>query len=143
MQGAAADVGTEARVPAERGIAHVESEARITTWIQMAKRSPFLWPVEGNGSFDFGLCNVSVSQCFNCKKVSIWVHDRLEYPRAGGAPPAYPDLADDIRRDYDEASSILDESPRGAAALMRLAIQKLCSRFVIPVTPGYPALRHA
>ena len=72
------------------------------------------------------LSNVSVSECFNCAKLSVWIYDRLVHPRTGQAQPANPDLSDDIRRDYDEASSILDDSPRGAAALMRLAIQKLC-----------------
>lgn len=36
-----------------------------------------------------------------------------------------PDLQADIRADFLEASSILGDSPRGAAALLRLAIQKL------------------
>ena len=72
------------------------------------------------------LCNVSASECFNCAKLSVWIYDRLVYPRAGEAPPPNPDLSEDIRRDYDEASSILVQSPRGAAALIRLAIQKLC-----------------
>ena len=54
------------------------------------------------------------------------------YPQRGEAPPANPDLSDDIRRDYDEASSILDLSPRGAAALIRLAIQKLCKELGQP-----------
>ena len=69
--------------------------------------------------------NVFVSVCFNCESESIWIYDKLVYPQGGEAPPANPDLSDEIRRDYDEASSILDLSPRGAAALIRLALQKL------------------
>jgi Domain of unknown function (DUF4145) len=72
------------------------------------------------------LHNVSVSSCFNCKDISLWIYNRLVYPKSGEAPPANSDLPEDIRRDYDEASSILELSPRGAAALVRLCIQKLC-----------------
>ena len=76
------------------------------------------------GSVD--LLSVFVSRCFNCKDVTVWIHDKLIFPQKGEAPPANADLPDEIRRDYEEASSILDLSPRGAAALIRLAIQKLC-----------------
>jgi hypothetical protein len=54
------------------------------------------------------------------------------YPDVGYPVPPNPDLPKDIRRDYLEAASILGRSPRGAAALLRLAVQKLCKLFGQP-----------
>lgn len=78
------------------------------------------------------LANVHVSTCFNCKKLALWVYTEMVYPVLGDAPLANPDMSADIRRDYDEACSILTRSPRGAAALARLAIQKLCKELGKP-----------
>ena len=72
--------------------------------------------------------NAFVSSCSHCKKLSIWVRGELIYPQSSSAPPVNSDLPDDIREDYDEASNILNLSPRGSAALLRLAIQKLCKK---------------
>lgn len=71
--------------------------------------------------------NLWVSRCFNCKALAVWVHDRLIFPaqKLGASPN--PDLPADIKRDVEEARGIVDPSPRGAAALLRLAIQKLCA----------------
>lgn len=35
-------------------------------------------------------------------------------------------MEEDIKQDYNEAANIVEKSPRAAAALLRLAIQKLC-----------------
>jgi hypothetical protein len=36
-------------------------------------------------------------------------------------------MPDDVQKDYEEASEVLDRSPRGAAALLRLSIENLCN----------------
>ena len=72
--------------------------------------------------------HIWLSACRECSKVTVWFHDQIIHPLRGEAPPANPDLSEDIRRDYDEAGLILGHSPRGAAALLRLAIEKLCKK---------------
>lgn len=72
------------------------------------------------------LGNFHISRCYNCKKMSLWVHEKLVYPlQKTGATPNQ-DLPEDILSDFEEARDILYNSPRGAAALLRLVIQKLC-----------------
>ena len=78
------------------------------------------------------LYSLFASQCFDCRRISVWIDSKIVHPQRGEAPPANPDLPEDIRRDYDEASSILSLSPRGAAALLRLALQKLCKELGQP-----------
>lgn len=64
--------------------------------------------------------------CDHCEKISVWLGERMLFPEGGSAPLPNADLSEDIQRDYEEAHAILAKSPRGAAALLRLAIQKLC-----------------
>ena len=66
------------------------------------------------------------SECDQCHKVTIWQGTSILWPRQHSAPPANADLPEDVRKDYEEAAAIMVDSQRGAAALLRLAVQKLC-----------------
>lgn len=69
---------------------------------------------------------IHVGWCTRCHQDTIWVFENLVYPEARQAPAPNPDLPDEIKADYEEAAAIIGKSARGAAALLRLCIQKLC-----------------
>lgn len=94
-----------------------------------------LW---GNAMTSFGgrqiqsISGVTFALCTHCSTESIWVGSKLIYPASTQAPPPNTDLPEDTLLDYEEASRIVGDSPRGAAALLRLCIQKLCKHLGEP-----------
>lgn len=68
---------------------------------------------------------IQISRCENCSKNCFWVQGIYVFPPASGAPPPNPEMPLDVLGDYEEASRICTDSPRGAAALLRLGVQKL------------------
>ncbi len=106
-------------------IEDADEREHLKSWAKRkATGRPF---IDGKSAYrNADLNNVWVSRCFNCNELALWIVGQMVFPQRGEAPPANPDLPPEIARDYDEASSILDLSPRGSAALIRLAIQKLC-----------------
>jgi hypothetical protein len=73
-----------------------------------------------------------LSRCVRCHEHAFWKDGSMVYPDVAVLPLANADLPDDIRADYDESRSISGRSPRGAAALLRLSIQKLCKHLGQP-----------
>ena len=76
---------------------------------------------------DFRLCI-----CSHCNRRSIWrtsANDDSEgsliYPGAISAPEAHEHIPADCGVEFEEARDICERSPRGAAALLRLCLQKL------------------
>lgn len=65
------------------------------------------------------------SNCSHCNKVSFWYNEELIYPKSSIAPLPNNDMPEDVKKDYLEARNIVNDSPRGACALLRLALQKL------------------
>ena len=66
-----------------------------------------------------------ISKCDFCSQYIIWLNENIIYPDKDNIDPPNVDLDEDIQSDYLEAASILEKSPRGAAALLRLCLQKL------------------
>jgi hypothetical protein len=79
-------------------------------------------PVHGQFQED----RLYLCRCRHCENPSLWWQREMVYPDTATAPMPNADLSDDIKHDYLEARSIMARSPRGAAALLRLCIQKLC-----------------
>jgi len=107
-----------------------EKNRKVKEWFKkwmtsIASERPFLERHNGQDRY-YDLNNVSISKCYNCGEVAVWIYNRMMWPRTGKGPQANADLPREVRDDYEEASVILDLSPRGAAALLRLGIQKLC-----------------
>ncbi len=86
-------------------------------------RSRFFIP--GGGYIDID--EIHLATCENCSKYSLWLAEDMIYPEGSGHGPN-DDLRDDIKLDFLEARSIVNRSPRGAAALLRLCVQKMCQQ---------------
>ncbi len=71
------------------------------------------------------LRSFAVSHCERCKSFTIWKDENLIYPNIHIAPQPAADMPENVKLDYEEASAIFAQSPRGASALLRLSIQKL------------------
>lgn len=70
--------------------------------------------------------NLHLSQCYICDGSAIWLRDRIVWPMQKFDVQPNADLPDHIKADFAEAAAIATVSPRGAAALLRLAIERLC-----------------
>jgi hypothetical protein len=69
--------------------------------------------------------DVRVAVCQHCNRLSFWYEEKLAIPVEAPVEPPHPDLPKSCEQDYIEARNVFVNSPRSAAALLRLCIQKL------------------
>jgi len=67
----------------------------------------------------------AISTCMSCNDISLWVDEEIVYPKMMLIDPPNNDLDEDIISLYNEAANIYSDSPKGATALLRLALQKI------------------
>ena len=68
---------------------------------------------------------LTFSICWKCEGYSLWLNQKMIYPEASNAPLPSENLPADVEKDFGEARNVVNASPRSAAALLRLALQKL------------------
>lgn len=73
----------------------------------------------------YKLNDLSSAKCSNCEKYSLWINGTMIYPNISNIELPNEDMPENVKKDYMEARSIVEDSPRGACALLRLALDKL------------------
>ena len=66
------------------------------------------------------------TSCEHCAGNTIWHNEKMIYPFSGIAMYPNEDMPEDVREDFLQAREIMFVSPKSAAALLRLALKKLC-----------------
>ncbi|MCG8488921.1 MAG: DUF4145 domain-containing protein [Chromatiales bacterium] len=67
----------------------------------------------------------AIATCSNCSDITLWVDGELVYPQKNSITAPNSDMEQEIQDLYIEASTIVKDSPKGATALLRLALQLL------------------
>ncbi len=94
-------------------------------WLETKKK---IWVGAQNVYRDTGL---HIANCHHCSGRMVWFVDaglpHVLYPSGiSAAPLPHAEMPEDVKRDYVESREIVNASARGAAALLRLGLQKLC-----------------
>ena len=71
-----------------------------------------------------------VARCSHCQQFSLWANNSMIIPNDSTAPMPHDDIPEQVKSVYIEAREIVNRSPKGACALLRLALQMLCDQLV-------------
>jgi len=71
-------------------------------------------------------------KCQHCGRYSWWLYEQLVDPPVALGTSPHIDMPKDVKEDYEEARSIGAQSPRGACALLRLGVERLCQHLGEP-----------
>jgi hypothetical protein len=104
----------------------VDAPAKVQRFVQkMWEGKVFRDKQEQYSHSEWELINLVVNLCYSCSEWSVWVADRLVFPATALEVKPNPEMPADVLIDFIEANTIVENSPCGAAALLRLCIQKL------------------
>lgn len=83
-----------------------------------------------------GKYQLHIATCTNCSTDSVWrtelnnlnaiIQSTMIFPKSNIAVFAHEDMPVDVKANFNEARDVYSTSAKAAAALLRLALQKLC-----------------
>ena len=94
------------------------------TWIKSIT-GEYLSDHEHNYFDETEISNLELCKCHACDKYSIWINKKMVYPIESKIELPNEDMPEEIKKDFLEARNIVNMSPRGACAILRLALDKL------------------
>lgn len=95
-----------------------EVDSILSSSVQFVKQEP-------RDTYVRGLDGIAVSECVKCGSLAIWIREQMIHPFQSTAPYPNADMPEDVKKDFIEAREIVERSPRAAAALLRLATERL------------------
>lgn len=69
---------------------------------------------------------IEITTCQSCFKYHVWVNGKMVIPNISNTPLPLEDMPSEIKDLYNEARDVFPHSKRATAALLRLALQRLC-----------------
>ena len=69
--------------------------------------------------------DAKITFCYSCKKSSFWIDRQMVYPKLVTQPIAHYDMPENVKELYNEARLVCELSPRSAATLLRVSLERL------------------
>ena len=69
--------------------------------------------------------NAKIATCNHCEKESFWIEEKMIYPNMVTVTLSPPDMPTNVKELYDEARLVSNLSPRSAATLLRVSLERL------------------
>jgi hypothetical protein len=102
-----------------------QERKRVAAFVERLKENQLTYKYINYGNTDWEFVNFHVSACYSCDAFTVWVDRNIVYPVSHSVVHTHEMMPASVKADFEEAGSIVNLSPRGAAALARLCIQKL------------------
>jgi hypothetical protein len=98
---------------------------RTLAFVDRLEKNSVTYVYDQFANSNWVFANLNASRCYSCDAFAVWVYNNIVYPVLQSAIEPHEMMPASVKPDFEEAGSIVGRSPRGAAALARLCIQKL------------------